>query len=288
MSAPDPDTVQLPHSFSEVLKVHFDDGQFSDVVVKCGSSTWKLHQVILCSYSPWFKAACTGAFLESHTKEIVIHDENPIALEAVLKSLYGLEIHAKLPGSDNDFLNLIEQYRIANFLQLNKLEKGLLDLFMTVFTRSVRAAAEHSIRHCNQVEFSIYPEVEDDSQLDSHLILAFCEALSCACLNFGADQDNKLFDILISASVFCARVMAVGYQDLASDCALDTTYRTACWGCETLFFPQGEDRLVFQGLNMIMFCSSCYEVVAKGSLSLLWKRSGTKWSADDEEEPTPK
>lgn len=40
----------------------FDSGFLSDCTVRCGKKVWRLHKIILCSRSKFFKAALTGNF----------------------------------------------------------------------------------------------------------------------------------------------------------------------------------------------------------------------------------
>ncbi|KAK4443088.1 hypothetical protein QBC34DRAFT_386678 [Podospora aff. communis PSN243] len=47
---------------SNDLREIFESGFLSDCVVKCGDKEWKLHKVILCARSKFFKKALTGSF----------------------------------------------------------------------------------------------------------------------------------------------------------------------------------------------------------------------------------
>lgn len=48
------------HSVSD-LKL-LESGNFADVTVTCGTKTWKLHKLILCSRSRFFGKALTGHY----------------------------------------------------------------------------------------------------------------------------------------------------------------------------------------------------------------------------------
>ncbi|KAL2268029.1 hypothetical protein VTJ83DRAFT_2875 [Remersonia thermophila] len=59
-------------------------GAFSDVTVKCGAKTWKLHRNILCTRSVWFEKALTGPFKEASTGVVEIQDTDRIPTASTL------------------------------------------------------------------------------------------------------------------------------------------------------------------------------------------------------------
>ncbi|KAF2868183.1 BTB/POZ protein [Massariosphaeria phaeospora] len=68
--------------------------EFSDVTIRFGAQgerVFHAHKVVLCARSHWFRAALSGNFQEGHSKEIVLHDDDPDALQKVLELAYGEE-----------------------------------------------------------------------------------------------------------------------------------------------------------------------------------------------------
>lgn len=46
---------------------HFDDAQFSDLVVRCRDDEYHVHRIIMCSHSQWFAKVCAkAATVRSH------------------------------------------------------------------------------------------------------------------------------------------------------------------------------------------------------------------------------
>jgi hypothetical protein len=45
----------------------------SDVIVRCRSKTWKLHQFVICNRCQFFKAACQGPFSVSSKEAVRDH-----------------------------------------------------------------------------------------------------------------------------------------------------------------------------------------------------------------------
>ncbi|KAK0653080.1 hypothetical protein B0T16DRAFT_455389 [Cercophora newfieldiana] len=76
----------------------FDSGFLSDCVVKCGDKEWKLHKLLLCSRSKFFKAALTGNFKESATNEVVLHEQHPEIVEKTLRFLSSGDLLAQIPN----------------------------------------------------------------------------------------------------------------------------------------------------------------------------------------------
>ena len=68
----------------------FDNLAYSDVIVKFGTREIKCHKLILCTRSEHFKAmvGSSAKFAESQQAVIELKDDDPDALEAVLRYIY--------------------------------------------------------------------------------------------------------------------------------------------------------------------------------------------------------
>ncbi|BCR98217.1 BTB/POZ domain-containing protein [Aspergillus luchuensis] len=64
-----------------------EDGKFSDLAVKCQSSTFHVHCCIVCPQSPFFDKAANGNFEESESRVINIHDD-PFIVSKLFDFLY--------------------------------------------------------------------------------------------------------------------------------------------------------------------------------------------------------
>lgn len=60
-------------SFTFLLTVQrlLESGMLADAEVKCAGCTWKVHKVILCTRSDWFKKALMGPFEASSTLPVL-------------------------------------------------------------------------------------------------------------------------------------------------------------------------------------------------------------------------
>ncbi|KAK3699715.1 hypothetical protein LTR37_016320 [Vermiconidia calcicola] len=73
-------------------KSPFDQAAFSDVTIKFGNNREiKCHKLILCNVSEYFKGMLAGKFAESERKTIELHDDDPDAVEAMLRYIYSFE-----------------------------------------------------------------------------------------------------------------------------------------------------------------------------------------------------
>ncbi|KIW33416.1 uncharacterized protein PV07_00268 [Cladophialophora immunda] len=68
------------------------DAGDGDVVVRCGQWAWRCHKDILASRCSFFKTCCEGGFTESTTHEIGLPDDEPRAVQAMLRYLYTLDV----------------------------------------------------------------------------------------------------------------------------------------------------------------------------------------------------
>ncbi|GAB7341664.1 hypothetical protein MBLNU457_g0012t1 [Dothideomycetes sp. NU457] len=66
-----------------------DDSAFSDLTLKFGGESRRVHKVILDRKSKWFATALTSSFAEAKQHEITLEDDDPEILNAMLDFCYG-------------------------------------------------------------------------------------------------------------------------------------------------------------------------------------------------------
>lgn len=91
-STADRSTSTAAANFGEIAQQLYKTGEYSDPVVKSGDllATWNIHKAVVCVQSQWFATAVReGRFLEGSTNVIVINEDNPEAVEAMVQFLYG-------------------------------------------------------------------------------------------------------------------------------------------------------------------------------------------------------
>ncbi|KAL9113914.1 MAG: hypothetical protein Q9227_002048 [Pyrenula ochraceoflavens] len=101
-------------------------GQFSDVTVLCGGFRWKLHRIILCSKSSYFKGMLCGNFKEAKEQLVTIEDETPSIVARAIVFLYTSDY------STRDIKSHSEQFT------------GLSDTFTDISNRSRKSASVHA------------------------------------------------------------------------------------------------------------------------------------------------
>lgn len=63
-------------------------GEFSDFTIVCGGSEWKVHRVILCAQSQYFRVICKECYWEGTSRRLELKEEDPDVIQAVLSFLY--------------------------------------------------------------------------------------------------------------------------------------------------------------------------------------------------------
>ncbi|KAF3927081.1 hypothetical protein AA313_de0204206 [Arthrobotrys entomopaga] len=102
------------------------DPDFADVTVQVGgcAQEYKLHRTILCSESPFFKAACKSNFQEGINRLIKLPTIKPQVFEKILVWLYtGVY---ELPA-DGNHATIASLYSAADFLGTLKLKQAVLE-----------------------------------------------------------------------------------------------------------------------------------------------------------------
>ncbi|GAB1316963.1 hypothetical protein MFIFM68171_07173 [Madurella fahalii] len=112
-------------------------GLFSDVTIKCGDRTWKLHKSILCTRSVWFEKALTGSFQEAQSGIITIENFEPEAVDWVLCYIYtgSCDVPNLKPdrGAKTHFVTCYEVYTVADYFALTTLAEIALDALTAEF-----------------------------------------------------------------------------------------------------------------------------------------------------------
>ncbi|RYP72574.1 hypothetical protein DL770_007954 [Monosporascus sp. CRB-9-2] len=95
-------------------------GNHSDVEVRCGDKSWKLHKLILSSRCAWFDKALNGKFMEASSGVVTIENFKPDRVYPMIQFIYT----GKLPCSgadDMQFLPLIYLYELGDYFLLPEL-----------------------------------------------------------------------------------------------------------------------------------------------------------------------
>ncbi|PPJ56861.1 hypothetical protein CBER1_09978 [Cercospora berteroae] len=81
--------MDIDAALSMTMATLFHNDEFADLTVRAGDTDFKVHKNILCTASPWFRAACTRGFAESTTAVIDL-PESSVEVKGLLLWFYGL------------------------------------------------------------------------------------------------------------------------------------------------------------------------------------------------------
>ncbi|KAH7403063.1 BTB/POZ protein [Cadophora sp. MPI-SDFR-AT-0126] len=75
-------------SLIEIITRCFDDDTYSDLTITCRDRSWKVHRVVVCPQSRVLNAACMTGFKEAQTGIVDLDDDDPAAVETMLRFFY--------------------------------------------------------------------------------------------------------------------------------------------------------------------------------------------------------
>lgn len=69
------------------------DPPFSDFKIVCGSTEFNVHRVIISAHSKNFDRLCTGPFIESEKRQVVLHDDSDTTILALVQYCYSFDFN---------------------------------------------------------------------------------------------------------------------------------------------------------------------------------------------------
>ncbi|KAB5545473.1 hypothetical protein GE09DRAFT_1131302 [Coniochaeta sp. 2T2.1] len=135
---------------TEGLGSLFIEGKYSDLTVACGQSSYRTHNAVLSTQSPFFAKACDGSFKEASTGVIELTEDDPEAVRMMMHYFYhhdyphcaveGLMAvalakfvsEAKVHWESKDFLQAVEYIYSAT----PEHDRGLRDAVKDVFYKN--------------------------------------------------------------------------------------------------------------------------------------------------------
>ncbi|KAF2663590.1 hypothetical protein BT63DRAFT_461317 [Microthyrium microscopicum] len=196
----------MADSFEHAFGPLFDNGTYSDVTVKCGPKSWRLHRSILTPQSAYFNATCRSKMKEDINNEIVLQDQDPEIVGAILKVLYRgpndilpqFEIVLKSRPNANPFILWVGFYQRANYFQVPWIEKEILRHF-TSFVDAKLAPQSVAGGLCWK---SILPSLRSSGgPSDGPTIYHFVEAIQYAFQSLNPDLQVELFARIVDSCV---------------------------------------------------------------------------------------
>ncbi|KAF2663586.1 hypothetical protein BT63DRAFT_430412 [Microthyrium microscopicum] len=289
------------------ISKRFDDVEFSDLTVACGERTWKIHKVIVCCQSNWFRIFCSYDYPQAPARapELTFEKENPLLIDFALRWMYGgsaLPKIGQLGGYDNHFIAALEQYRIAHFFEADGLVKAILEELVCLFAALLPGWD--------------YPSTANE--FDPPQIQKFVDCIKHLCSQFDRGTHSLLFKLLDEECIRLLPVLSVSKCFLRMVCHKDTmdfgsriftamllsdmpaiptraNIKAACWNCRWYSFVDldkidGDKHLAEYGsiVGSAYYCTQCkvgVEAMAESMRrELLSYKSPTDESHEDGDE----
>ncbi|KAI0107921.1 hypothetical protein F4776DRAFT_668001 [Hypoxylon sp. NC0597] len=118
--------------------VLYENDEFADVQLTCGGKQWKLHKIVVCKRSAWFKKALTGNFVEA-SGIIDIKEWSPDLIDRLITYIY--EGEYIVPGS-YDFVSPIKLWQLGDYF----LVSGMCDSALEQLRKNLKNAKLELLR----------------------------------------------------------------------------------------------------------------------------------------------
>ncbi|KAL8862456.1 MAG: hypothetical protein Q9178_000953 [Gyalolechia marmorata] len=85
-------------SFLQQLLKNKESADFGDFTIACGESHWKVHRIVVCLHSDYFRKACQSVFKEGESGVIQLKEENPVVIAKLIDYFYGFDYDDRVRG----------------------------------------------------------------------------------------------------------------------------------------------------------------------------------------------
>ncbi|KAI1436273.1 hypothetical protein GGR50DRAFT_693274 [Xylaria sp. CBS 124048] len=165
------------------------NGDYSDLEILCAGKVYRVHRSVICPRSDFFTAACRGGFKEAYEGKICLEDDDPRAVDLMIRYFYHLDYDAlvtKTPKPlelaesagtwkaevDSELLMHAKVYALADKYLIGGLKILALGKFETAARNNW-----HSKQFMDVLEEAYTSTVESDRGLKDAVVKIFSEHL---------------------------------------------------------------------------------------------------------------
>ncbi|CZT24893.1 uncharacterized protein RCC_10621 [Ramularia collo-cygni] len=102
----------------------YNSDLYTDLTIKLGDRTWRVHKLVVCSQSQVLASACNGKWKEAEEGTITLHEDAPAAVDAMLEFMYTGKYTQRHASADADFdrdMHTLQIFKVADKYDLDDL-----------------------------------------------------------------------------------------------------------------------------------------------------------------------
>ncbi|RAL15393.1 uncharacterized protein BO97DRAFT_440806 [Aspergillus homomorphus CBS 101889] len=137
---------EKPGDLVASIKRYYVSSEFSDLTVHTKIQEFKVHRLVVCGQSEFFSRLYKNEWAENMKNEVNIYEDDPHAIEAMFRSMYGLEYDSRAGDHTSSLIFAIKAYQVADKYLVSRLKTRAVERFRALVEKCWQTDDFHDFR----------------------------------------------------------------------------------------------------------------------------------------------